>query len=108
MAPSATEQERGGPPALRRRSAGVCLATSAGSKAASGSPAWSWQSRSASPLTRGIRHIAFMDSELAAVDRLVAQQALAWLEIRRLMTVSGVNLICAASFLGAIGEPRGS
>ncbi len=53
----------------------------------------------------GLRHIAFMDTEIAAVDRLVAQQALSWPEIRRLMTVSGVNLICAASFLAAIGEP---
>ncbi len=35
----------------------------------------------------------------------ISQQALAWPEIRRLMTVSGVNLICAASFLAAIGEP---
>ena len=53
----------------------------------------------------GLRHVAFMDAEIAAVDRLIAQQALSWPEIRRLMTVSGVNLICAASFLGAIGEP---
>jgi transposase len=53
----------------------------------------------------GLRQIAFLDAEIAAVDRLVAQQALAWPEIRRLMTVSGVNLICAASFLAAIGEP---
>ena len=53
----------------------------------------------------GLRQIAFMDTEIAAVDRLIAQQALAWPEIRRLMTVSGVNLICAASFLAAIGEP---
>ena len=53
----------------------------------------------------GLRHVAFMDAEIAAVDRLIAQQALSWPEIRRLMTVSGVNLICAASFLAAIGEP---
>ena len=53
----------------------------------------------------GLRHIAFMDSEIAAVDRLIARQALAWPEIRRLMTVPGVNLICAATFLAAIGEP---
>jgi transposase len=53
----------------------------------------------------GLRHIAFMDSEIAAVDRLIARQALAWPEIRRLMTVSGVNLICAASFMAAIGDP---
>ena len=53
----------------------------------------------------GLRQIAFIDTKLAAVDRLIAQQALAWPEIRRLMTVPGVNLICAASFLAAIGEP---
>jgi transposase len=47
----------------------------------------------------GLRQIAFMDTEIAAVDRLIAQQALAWPEIRRLMTVSGVNLNCAASFV---------
>ena len=52
----------------------------------------------------GLRQIAFMDTEIAAVDRLIAQQALLWPEIRRLMTVSGVNLICAASFMAAIGE----
>ncbi len=53
----------------------------------------------------GLQHIAFMDAEIVAVDRLIAQQALAWPEIRRLMTVSGVNLICAASFMAVIGEP---
>jgi transposase len=53
----------------------------------------------------GLRHIAFLDAEVAAVDRLIARQALGWPEIRRLMTVSGVNLICAASFMAAIGEP---
>ena len=53
----------------------------------------------------GLRQIAFTDTEIAAVDRSIAQQALVWPEIRRLMTVSGVNLICAASFLAAIGEP---
>jgi transposase len=53
----------------------------------------------------GLRHVAFMDTEIAAVDRSIAQQALLWPEIRRLMTVSGVNLICAASFMAAIGEP---
>ena len=56
----------------------------------------------------GIRHIEFLDAEIAAVERLIAQQALAWPEIRRLMTVPGVNLICAASFMAAIGEPTGS
>jgi transposase len=54
----------------------------------------------------GIRHIAFLDSEITAVERVIAQQALAWSEIRRLMTVPGVNLICAASFIAAVGDHR--
>jgi transposase len=53
----------------------------------------------------GIRHIEFLDAEIAAVERLIAGQALSWPEIRRLMTVPGVNLICAASFIAAVGEP---
>ena len=53
----------------------------------------------------GIRHIDFLDGEIAAVERLIAQQALEWPEIRRLMTVPGVNLVCAATFLAAVGDP---
>jgi transposase len=52
----------------------------------------------------GIRHIEFLDSEITAVERLIARQALAWPEIRRLMTIPGVNLVCAASFLAAVGS----
>jgi transposase len=54
----------------------------------------------------GIRHVEFLDTEVAAVERLIAQQALSWPEIRRLMTVPGVNLICAASFIAAVGDPN--
>src|SRR3954469_19167520 len=53
----------------------------------------------------GLRHIEFLDAEVAAVERLIAQQALEWPEIQRLMTVSGVNLVCAASFIAAVGDP---
>ena len=52
----------------------------------------------------GIRHVEFLDAEVAAGERLIAQQALSWSEIRRLMTVPGVNLICAASFIAAVGD----
>src|SRR5450432_2510851 len=52
----------------------------------------------------GLRQIAFLDSEVKAVEKLIAQQALSWPEIRRLMTVPGVNLICAATFIAAIGR----
>jgi transposase len=53
-----------------------------------------------------MRHVEFVDQELAALDRLIAQQALSWPEIHRLMTVPGVNLICAASFIAAVGDPN--
>jgi transposase len=53
----------------------------------------------------GIRQVEFLDAEIAAVERLIAKQALSWPEIRRLMTVPGVNLICAASFIAAVGDP---
>jgi transposase len=52
-----------------------------------------------------MRHVAFLDIEIAAVEKLIAQQALSWPEIRRLMTVPGVNLVCAASFIAAVGDP---
>src|SRR4051794_27509482 len=54
----------------------------------------------------GIRQVEFLDAEIAAVERLIARQALSWPEIRRLMTVPGVNLICAATFIAAIGKPE--
>ena len=54
----------------------------------------------------GIRQIEFLDAEIAAVERLIAGQALSWPEIRRLMTVPGVNLICAATFIAAVGRPE--
>ena len=51
-----------------------------------------------------MRQIEFLDSEIAAVERLIAQDALGSAQIRRLMSVPGVNVIVAASFLAAIGD----
>src|SRR5579859_7371930 len=51
-----------------------------------------------------MRHVEFLDREIKAVEKLIAKQALSWPEIRRLMTVPGVNLICAASFIAAVGD----
>src|SRR5207302_1699102 len=51
-----------------------------------------------------LRHVEFLDSEIAAVERQIATQALDSPEIRRLMTVPGVNVICAATFMAAVGE----
>ena len=39
-----------------------------------------------------------------AVERLIAAEALGWPEVRRLMTVPGVNVICAATFMATIGD----
>jgi hypothetical protein len=54
----------------------------------------------------GIRQIEFLESELAEVDRLIALDALGSAEIKRLMSVPGVNLIIAATFVAAIGDIR--
>jgi transposase len=55
-------------------------------------------------LDSGLRQIDFLDGEVAAVDRVLAHDALNWPEARRLMTVPGVNLIAAATFLAAVGN----
>jgi transposase len=54
----------------------------------------------------GLRHIAFLDGEIAEVERVIALQAMQWPEIGRLMTVPGVNVIVAATFLAAVGDIR--
>jgi transposase len=51
-----------------------------------------------------LRQIAFLDEEIAEVERQVATDALGSPEIKRLMTVPGVNVIVAATFLAAVGE----
>src|ERR1039458_8550795 len=53
-----------------------------------------------------MRHVEFLDAEIAEVERLVARQMLSCSDARRLMSVPGVNVICAASFLAAIGDIR--
>jgi transposase len=53
-----------------------------------------------------LRHVEFLDREIAAVDALIAGQALESEEVRRLMTVPGVNVICAQTFLAAVGDIR--
>jgi transposase len=53
-----------------------------------------------------LRHVEFLDREIAAVEALIAKQALESEEARRLMTVPGVNVICAQTFLAAVGDIR--
>ncbi len=53
-----------------------------------------------------LRHIEFLDTEVTAVERLIATEALESPEALRLMTVPGVNVICATTFLAAVGDIR--
>ena len=54
----------------------------------------------------GLRQVDFLDSEIAQVEQLIAAEALSWPEIKRLMTVPGVNVIVAATFMAAVGDIR--
>ena len=54
----------------------------------------------------GLRHIEFLDTGIEQVERLICQEALKSPQVRRLMTVPGVNVICAAIFLAAVGDIR--
>jgi transposase len=53
-----------------------------------------------------LRQVDFLDAELAAVDERIAAEALSWPEVKRLMTVPGVNVTVAATFMAAVGDIR--
>jgi transposase len=53
-----------------------------------------------------LRQVEFLDREIAAVEQLIAAEALGWPEVKRLMTVPGVNVIVAATFMAAVGDVR--
>src|SRR4051794_19013961 len=55
-------------------------------------------------LDSSLRQIDFLDGEIALVDRVIAHDAFNWPDARRLMTVPGVNLIVAVTFLAAVGD----
>jgi transposase len=52
----------------------------------------------------GVRQLDFLQAELAHVDRMIAGQALAWPEMRRLMTIPGIDVTTAAALMAAIGD----
>jgi transposase len=51
-----------------------------------------------------LRQIDFVDAEIAILERAIADHALASADIKRLMTVPGVSLMTAATFIAAVGE----
>jgi transposase len=57
-----------------------------------------------------MRQVDLLDAEIAEVERLIAAEALGWPEVKRLMTVPGVNAIVAATFTAAVGatSPTGA
>jgi transposase len=53
-----------------------------------------------------LRQVDFLDAEIQAIDAEVAKHALAWPEVLRLMSVPGVNVQTAATFMAAVGDIR--
>ncbi len=53
-----------------------------------------------------LRGIDFLDREVATIDRALAELVLGSPELRRLMTLPGVNFVTACALLAAIGDIR--
>jgi transposase len=51
-----------------------------------------------------LRQVDLIDEELTAIDRSIAERALADGRIRRLMTIPGVDVVVAAALVATIGE----
>jgi transposase len=51
-----------------------------------------------------LREVDFLDCEVGLIERELAAQGLASEEIRRLMTVPGVSLVSAATFVAVVGD----
>jgi len=71
-----------------------------------------WLAAQELPLTEretvdsALRLVDFLDGEIAAVEQLIAAEALSWPEVKRLMTVPEVNVTVAATFMAAVGDIR--
>ena len=53
-----------------------------------------------------LRTMAFLDSEIASFERSIARYATHSPEIRRLVTIPGVGLLSAATFVAVVGDVR--
>jgi transposase len=54
----------------------------------------------------GLRHIGFLDREIGELETQLAAVVLASAEMRRLLTLPGVNSVSAAAFMAAVGDIR--
>ncbi|MGH2712439.1 MAG: IS110 family transposase [Thermoleophilaceae bacterium] len=55
-------------------------------------------------VTGCLRQVDFLDQEVSEGERVLARSALASEQIRRLMSVPGVNLVSAATFVATVGS----
>jgi transposase len=53
-----------------------------------------------------LRQIDFLEGEIAQLDAVIADVALHWPEVLRLMTIPGVNVQTAATFMASVGDIR--
>lgn len=53
-----------------------------------------------------LRQLDFLAEELAQIDRIIAQQALGDEDVRRLMTIPGVDVVTASTLAATIGDVR--
>ena len=51
-----------------------------------------------------MRQIDFLDGEIALLDQKIAEQALAWPGLCRLLTIPGVDIGTAAAVIAAVGD----
>ena len=54
----------------------------------------------------GLRQLDFFGDELAEIDRLIAQQVLDDADVRRLLTIPGIDVVTAATLVATIGDVR--
>ena len=77
-----------------------------------GRPGRQWLERQVLPddehatIARHLRELDRLDEDLEALDREIAQVAMSDPAVRRLLTITGVNLIVAAGLMAAIGDVR--
>jgi len=55
----------------------------------------------------GLRQLDFVGGERAQIDEVIAQQALGDEDVRGLMTIPGIDVVCAATLAAVIGDVRG-
>jgi transposase len=57
-------------------------------------------------LEAGLRQLDFLGSELAGVDRVIAEQVVGDEDVRRLLTIPGVDVVTASTLVAVIGDIR--